>query len=172
MNNMTFEVKAWIPVEPDEPIFYKTLQEALDDKASLELMQPENRYEIIDTDTEEVIDPDPQREQSPDDSDLRFYQECGLNVRVVEPEPEPVEWVVKTVLGYIHLNCHTMPCYTPNRQRGYCMMDGCGKIFDTVARFGPIIGMQIVNKAMARYQPEYDMEVLLEGAATDIVGTV
>ena len=54
---MPFELKVWIPVEPIEPeLPYETLQEALDDKASQELMQPENRYEIINTDTEEVIE--------------------------------------------------------------------------------------------------------------------
>ena len=54
---MPFELKVWIPVEPVEPeLPYEILQEALDNKASQELMQPENRYEIVDIDTEEIIE--------------------------------------------------------------------------------------------------------------------
>ncbi|MCK4830731.1 hypothetical protein KA005_84245, partial [bacterium] len=53
---MPFEVDAWIPVESEEPEQYETVQEALDVKASQELMHPENRYEIVDTETDEVVE--------------------------------------------------------------------------------------------------------------------
>jgi len=53
---MPFELRAWIPVEAEEPEPYDTFQEALEDKVSQELMQPENRYEIVDTETDEVIE--------------------------------------------------------------------------------------------------------------------
>ena len=52
------------------------------------------------------------------------------------------------------------------------MMGGCGKIHETIVRFGPIVGLQIVTEAVRRYEPEYDMEYLLEDVINEIVGTI
>jgi len=75
------------------------------------------------------------------------------------------------ILGKVHLNCENMPCYTFNKLHGWCIMDGCEEIHETIQRFGHIVGMQIVTKAMWNYEPGDDMESLLEYAAKKIVGT-
>jgi hypothetical protein len=43
-----YKIKCWIPVEveEDEDTIYPSLKEAEADKESMELMQPENIYEI------------------------------------------------------------------------------------------------------------------------------
>lgn len=43
---MTWVIKAYIPVDPEEPEVYTTKEEAEKDAESLRLMQPENIYEI------------------------------------------------------------------------------------------------------------------------------
>jgi formylmethanofuran dehydrogenase subunit E len=43
---MAWVIKAYIPVEPDDPEVYATREEAEEDIESLRLMQPENIYEI------------------------------------------------------------------------------------------------------------------------------
>jgi hypothetical protein len=43
---MPWIIKAYIPVEPDDPEIYPTKEEAEKDLESLTLMQPENIYEI------------------------------------------------------------------------------------------------------------------------------
>ena len=43
---MTWIIKAYIPVEPEDPEVYATREEAEKDLESLSLMQPENIYEI------------------------------------------------------------------------------------------------------------------------------
>ena len=53
---MPYKIRVHVLVEPEEPEIYDTVDEALADKASMELMQPENKYEIVDLDTEEVIE--------------------------------------------------------------------------------------------------------------------
>jgi len=44
---MPFIIKAWIPADPENPDQYPTREDAQRDIDSLELMQPENRYEIV-----------------------------------------------------------------------------------------------------------------------------
>ena len=39
-------IKAFIPVDVEEPFIYKTKQSALEDMVELESLQPENRYEL------------------------------------------------------------------------------------------------------------------------------
>lgn len=105
-----------------------------------------------------------------DDYDKIYCRECGDKLQVVKPEQvgSPV-WMLQ---GKVELHCETMPCYTPNKLHGYCMMGGCEKIHDTIVRFGPIVGMQIVTEAVRRYEPEYDMESLLEIMTERITGTI
>ena len=43
---MGWIIKAYIPVEPEDPGIYPTKEEAEKDLESLSLMQPENFYEI------------------------------------------------------------------------------------------------------------------------------
>jgi hypothetical protein len=43
---MAWIIKAYIPVEPDDPEVYATREEAEKDVESLRLMQPENVYKI------------------------------------------------------------------------------------------------------------------------------
>ena len=43
---MAWIVKAYIPVEPDDPEIYTTRKEAERDIESLSLMQPENIYHV------------------------------------------------------------------------------------------------------------------------------
>jgi hypothetical protein len=43
---MAWIIKAYIPVEPENPETYATKEEAEKDVESLSLMQPENIYEI------------------------------------------------------------------------------------------------------------------------------
>ncbi len=43
---MAWTIKAYIPVEPEDPETYATKEEAEKDVESLSLMQPENIYEI------------------------------------------------------------------------------------------------------------------------------
>jgi hypothetical protein len=105
-----------------------------------------------------------------DDPDKIYCQECGDKLQPVEPEQALSP--VRIVLGKVCLECKAMPCYTPNKWNGYCMMNGCGAIHDTIERFGPIVGMQIVTKAVDMLEPEYDMECLLQDVAKEIVGTI
>lgn len=51
---MTWVIKAYIPVDPEEPEVYSTEEEAEKDAESLRLMQPENIYEIEEVE-EEII---------------------------------------------------------------------------------------------------------------------
>lgn len=46
---MKYKIKVWVPVdiEESEDIVYGTMQEALDDKYNMELMQPENIFKIV-----------------------------------------------------------------------------------------------------------------------------
>ena len=44
---MPYTIKAWIPVEADEPDIYLTADDALSDLSEIRNMQPENIYEII-----------------------------------------------------------------------------------------------------------------------------
>jgi hypothetical protein len=43
---MSYIIKCWIPIEPEDPKVYKTYEEAHSDLEQLESMQPENIYEI------------------------------------------------------------------------------------------------------------------------------
>jgi len=49
-----FRIKTWIPVEtdPEEDMQYNTREDAEKEKAQLEEMQPENKYEVIESDEE------------------------------------------------------------------------------------------------------------------------
>ena len=49
---MKYKIKAWIPVEVEESEdeIYASEEEAEKDKESMELMQPENKYEIVEVD--------------------------------------------------------------------------------------------------------------------------
>ncbi len=49
-----FRIKVWIPVriEPEEDILYTDREAAEEEKAQLEGMQPENKYEIEEVDVE------------------------------------------------------------------------------------------------------------------------
>ena len=105
-----------------------------------------------------------------DDPDKIYCQECGDELQPVMSEQALSP--VRMVRGKICLECKAMPCYTPNKLHGYCVMDGCDKIHNTIIRFGPIVGMQIVTEAVRRYEPEYDMESLLEVMTERIVGTI
>ena len=49
---MTWVIKAYIPVDPEEPEVYSTKEEAEKDAESLRLMQPENIYEIEEVEEE------------------------------------------------------------------------------------------------------------------------
>ena len=49
---MTWVIKAYIPVDPEEPEVYSTKEEAEKDAESLSLMQPENIYEIEEVEEE------------------------------------------------------------------------------------------------------------------------
>lgn len=102
--------------------------------------------------------------------DKIYCQDCGDKLQPVEPEL--VGSPVTMVHGECILECEIMPCYTPNRLQGFCKMDGCGAIQDTIGRFGPIVGLQIVTEAVRRYESDYDMESLLDDAAKEIVGTI
>ena len=51
---MPWVIKAYIPVDPEEPEVYSTKEEAEKDAESLRLMQPENIYEIEEVE-EEII---------------------------------------------------------------------------------------------------------------------
>ncbi len=51
---MPWVIKAYIPVDPEEPEVYSTKEEAEKDAESLRLMQPENIYEIEEAE-EEII---------------------------------------------------------------------------------------------------------------------
>jgi hypothetical protein len=51
---MPWVIKAYIPVDPEEPEVYTTKEEAEKDAESLRLMQPENIYEIEEAE-EEII---------------------------------------------------------------------------------------------------------------------
>ncbi len=44
---MPYMIKCWIPVQPEDPETYPTKEDAEKDLESLELMQPENRYEVV-----------------------------------------------------------------------------------------------------------------------------
>ncbi len=44
---MPYIIKCWIPVQPEEPETYPTKEDAEKDLESLELMQPENKYEVV-----------------------------------------------------------------------------------------------------------------------------
>jgi len=44
---MPFIIKVWIPIDAEDPQKYTSKQEAEDDIASMEIMQPENRYEVL-----------------------------------------------------------------------------------------------------------------------------
>jgi len=105
-----------------------------------------------------------------DDFDKIYCLDCGDKLQVVEPEQ--TRSPVRMVHGQVCLDCKAMPCYTPNKLHGYCMMNGCDAIHNTIDRFGPIVGMQIVTEAVRRYEPEYDMEYLLQDVAKEIVGTI
>lgn len=98
------------------------------------------------------------------------HQECGDKLQVVVPKQ--IESPVRMLQGVVNLHCKAMPCYTPNNLHKYCMMGGCGKIHETIVMFGPIVGIQIVTEAVRRYEPEYDMEYLLEDVIKEIVGTI
>ena len=43
---MSYIIKCWIPIEPEDPEVYETYEEAHPDLEQLELMQPENIYKI------------------------------------------------------------------------------------------------------------------------------
>ena len=43
---MVWTIKAYIPVEPEDPEIYATREEAEKDIESLSLMQPDNFYEV------------------------------------------------------------------------------------------------------------------------------
>ncbi len=43
---MPFIIKVWIPVPVEDPQKYTSKEAAVKDLVSLELMQPENKYEI------------------------------------------------------------------------------------------------------------------------------
>jgi len=105
-----------------------------------------------------------------DDFDKIYCLDCGDKLQVVEPEQ--ARSPVRMVHGQVCLDCEAMPCYTPNKLQGYCVMGGCGEIEATIQRFGPIVGMQIVTEAVRKYEPGYDMESLLEIMTKRIVGTI
>lgn len=105
-----------------------------------------------------------------DDFDKIYCQECGDKLQVVVPKQ--IGSPVRMLQGEVYLHCKAMPCYTPNNLHGCCMMGGCDKIHETIVRFGPIVGIQIVTEAVRRYDLGYDMEYLLEDVINDIVGTI
>lgn len=41
-----YEIRAWIPAECEDPQTYDSMESAMDELNQLQLMQPENRYEI------------------------------------------------------------------------------------------------------------------------------
>ena len=43
---MSYKIKVWIPVEPDEPEIYERRLDALVDLQNMRFMQPENIYKI------------------------------------------------------------------------------------------------------------------------------
>lgn len=47
MIKMPYIIKVWIPVEPENPETYPTKEAAEKDIESLELMQPENIYKVV-----------------------------------------------------------------------------------------------------------------------------
>ena len=47
---MPYMIKCWIPVEADEPQIYETEEEAGQDYEQAVLMQPENKYEVVECD--------------------------------------------------------------------------------------------------------------------------
>jgi len=49
---MAWIIKAYIPVEPEDPEVYATREEAEKDVESLSLMQPENLYQIEEVEEE------------------------------------------------------------------------------------------------------------------------
>ena len=49
---MPWVIKAYVPVDPEEPEVYTTKEEAEKDAESLRLMQPENIYEIEEVEEE------------------------------------------------------------------------------------------------------------------------
>ncbi len=44
---MGFVIKVWIPVDVEDPQQYDTKEQAEKDIESLRLMQPENKYEVM-----------------------------------------------------------------------------------------------------------------------------
>ncbi len=44
---MPYVIKAWIPVEIEEPVVYRTKAEAQKEYEHLSALQPENIYEIV-----------------------------------------------------------------------------------------------------------------------------
>lgn len=107
-----------------------------------------------------------------DDPDKIYCQECGDKLQPVEPEP--VGSPVTMVLGEPWLECKNMSCYMFNKFQERCMMDGegCDAINKTIRRFGPIVGLQIVDEAMWNYNTGDDVESLLMDAAKKITGTI
>ena len=43
---MKYKIQSWIPIDIEYPEIYETEEEAKLDMGSMELMQPENRYEL------------------------------------------------------------------------------------------------------------------------------
>jgi len=52
-DKMKYKIQCWIPVDIEYPEIYETEEEANLDMGSMELMQPENRYEIKEVDGDE-----------------------------------------------------------------------------------------------------------------------
>jgi hypothetical protein len=47
-----YVIKAWIPADPEDPEIYNSMESAENELNQLQLMQPENRYEIHDITTD------------------------------------------------------------------------------------------------------------------------
>ena len=55
MKKQKYKIKVWIPceIDEDEDEIYDTRGKALKEKLSMELMQPENKYEIEEIEVED-----------------------------------------------------------------------------------------------------------------------
>jgi len=55
VGSMPYRIKTWIPVEEEDPVIYKTREEAEKVYEQLRLLQPENIYKIVEISSENTI---------------------------------------------------------------------------------------------------------------------
>jgi len=102
-------------------------------------------------------------------ADSYYCEDCRDNLTVKRPELNAMP--VSMVRGELQIDCDSgMPCHMKVPNSTSCARSGedCEIIYDTINRYGIIVGMRIINEAMDKWQDEYHLPTLIQNIAYDM----